>query len=179
MNGTSRLYRSTSQRMLGGVAAGLASYLRIDPNVVRLIFLVLAFVTGGGFALVYMLLWLLIPGTASTATDVHQIVNENVNDIGAQLRSFTGAKGSHGGNGGNGGNGGVAQPNGGANVAQGQLPPAGATTQHRHGNPAAALIAIGVFFLLLNLGFFRFFAWGVWWPLLLVGLGVMMISRRA
>ncbi|HEY0072335.1 MAG TPA: PspC domain-containing protein [Chloroflexia bacterium] len=173
MNGTSRLYRSTSQRMLGGVAAGLASYLGIDPNAVRLIFLVLAFVTGGGFALVYMLLWLLIPGTASTAADVHQIVNENVNDIGAQLRSLTGTKA------GTGGNGGVAQPNGGANVAQGQLPPAGATTQHRHGNPAVALIAIGVFFLLLNLGFFRFFAWGVWWPLLLVGLGVMMISRRA
>ena len=104
MNGTSRLYRSTSQRMLGGVAAGLASYFGIDPNVVRLIFLVLAFVTGGGFALVYMLLWLLIPGTASTATDVNQIVNENVTDIGAQLRSFTGTKGSHGGNVGNVGN---------------------------------------------------------------------------
>lgn len=176
MNGTSRLYRSTSQRMLGGVAAGFASYFGIDPNVVRLIFLVLTFVTGGGFALVYMLLWLLIPGTASTAADVNQVVNENIGDMGAQLRSFTGTKAT---NGGNGGNGGVAQPNGGPNPAQGQLPPNAASVQPRQGNPAVALIAIGVFFLLLNLGFFRFFAWGVWWPLLLVGLGVMMISRRA
>ncbi len=172
MNGTSRLYRSTSQRMLGGVASGLASYFGIDPNIVRIVFLVLAFITGGGFALVYMLLWLLIPGTASTATEVNQIVNENLNDIGAQLRSFTRPRG-------NGGNGGVAQPNGGVTAAQGQLPPASTSAQARQGNPAAALIAIGVFFLLLNLGFFRHFAWGVWWPLLLVGLGVLMISRRA
>ncbi|HVG00066.1 MAG TPA: DUF5668 domain-containing protein [Chloroflexia bacterium] len=96
--------------------------------------------------------------------------------MGAQLRSFTGTKAT---NGGNGGNGGVAQPNGGPNPAQGQLPPNAASVQPRQANPAVALIAIGVFFLLLNLGFFRFFAWGVWWPLLLVGLGVMMISRRA
>jgi phage shock protein PspC (stress-responsive transcriptional regulator) len=159
--------------MLGGVASGLASYFGIDPNVVRLIFLVLTFVTGGGFAFVYMLLWLLIPGTASTATDVNQIVNENLSDMGAQIRSFTGARA------GNGGNGGVGQPNGGATAAQGQLPPAGAATQSRQSNPAVALIVIGIFFLLLNLGFFRFFAWGVWWPLLLIGLGVMLVSRRA
>ena len=173
MNGTSRLYRSTSQRMLGGVAAGFAGHFGIDPNVVRLLFLVLTFVTGGGFALVYLLLWLLLPGTASTAADVSQVVNENVSDMGAQLRSFTGSRA------GNGGNGGVTQPNGGAAPTQGQLPTNATSVQPRHGNPAVALIAIGVFFLLLNLGFFRFFAWGVWWPLLLVGLGVMMISRRA
>jgi phage shock protein PspC (stress-responsive transcriptional regulator) len=162
--------------MLGGVASGLASYLGIDPNIVRIIFLVLTFITGGGFAFVYMLLWLLIPGTASTATDVNEIVNENLSDMGARVRGFTGARGAKVGNGGNGG---VAQPNGGATASQGQLPPAGASAQPRQGNPAMALIAIGIFFLLLNLGFFRFFAWGVWWPLLLVGLGVMMISRRA
>jgi phage shock protein PspC (stress-responsive transcriptional regulator) len=161
--------------MLGGVASGLASYFGIDPNIVRLIFLVLAFLTGGGFTLVYVLLWLLIPGTASTATDVNQVVNENVSDMGAQLRSFTGMRGRAG----NGGNGGASQPNGGATAAQGQLPPAGASSQPRHANPAVVLIGIGIFFLLLNLGFFRFFAWGVWWPLLLVGLGVMMINRRA
>lgn len=177
MNGTSRLYRSTSQRMLGGVAAGLANYFGIDANVVRLVFLVLALFTGGGFALVYLALWLLLPGTASTATDVSQVINENVSDMGAQFRNL-GSHGGNSGNSGNGGNGGVAQPNGGANAAQGQLPPAGASVRPRQGNPAAALIAIGVFFLLLNLGFFRFFHWGVWWPLLLVGLGVLMISRR-
>ncbi|MDQ5823208.1 MAG: PspC domain-containing protein [Chloroflexota bacterium] len=176
MNGTSRLYRSTSQRMLGGVASGLASYFGIDPNIIRIIFLVLAFITSGGFAFVYMLLWLLIPGTASTATDVNQVVNENLGDMGARLRGLTGAQA---GNGGNGGNGGVAQPNGGTVASQGQLPPAGAPAQTRHVNPAVALIAIGVFFLLLNLGFFRYFAWGVWWPLLLVGLGLMMVRRHA
>lgn len=181
MNGTSRLYRSTSQRMLGGVAAGLANYFGIDANIVRLAFLVLAFLTAGGFAFVYLLLWLLIPGTGSTATEVQQVVNENMNDMGAQFRSFTGASaGQTGpiGNGGNGGNGGAVQPNTVTNGAPAQLPQAGAPARPGQMNPAVALIAIGGFFLLMNLGFFRWFSWGIWWPLVLIGLGVLMVSRR-
>lgn len=178
MNGTSRLYRSTSQRMLGGVAAGLAGYFGIDANIVRLVFLLLAFVTAGGFAFVYLLLWLLIPGTGSTATEVNQIVNENMNDMGAQFRSFTGASA---GQTGTVGNGGAAQPNTGTNGAPAQLPQAaqpGAPAHPGQMNPATALIVIGGIFLLINLGFFRWFSWGIWWPLVLIGLGVMMVSRR-
>lgn len=46
--------------MLGGVAAGLADYLDIDPLIVRIGFVVLAFVGGSGL-LLYGAGWLLIP----------------------------------------------------------------------------------------------------------------------
>ncbi len=55
-----RLHRATRGRMLAGVAAGLADYFDIDPTLVRIAFLVLAFM--GGLAVpLYIAGWLLIP----------------------------------------------------------------------------------------------------------------------
>jgi phage shock protein C len=63
-----RLYRSRDDRMLAGVAGGMAHYLGIDPTIVRLLW-VLAFLPGGvpGF-LLYGLCWLIIPNERSAAT---------------------------------------------------------------------------------------------------------------
>jgi phage shock protein PspC (stress-responsive transcriptional regulator) len=63
-----RLYRSREDRMLAGVAGGMAEYLGIDPTIVRLLW-VLAFLPGGvpGF-LLYGLCWLIIPNDRSAAT---------------------------------------------------------------------------------------------------------------
>src|SRR5258708_7067577 len=91
MNGTSRLYRSTSEAMLGGVAAGLGNYFKIDPVLVRIGFIVLTVLTSGAFLLVYLAMWLLIPTPGSTATQPGQIVQENLNDMGARVRNFTGS----------------------------------------------------------------------------------------
>jgi phage shock protein C len=56
-----RLTRSTSNRMIAGVCAGLGEYLGIDPTVVRLL-VILAFFTGfGGIALVYLIMALVVP----------------------------------------------------------------------------------------------------------------------
>jgi len=46
--------------MLGGVAAGIASYLGVDVSVIRIAFVVLAIVGGVGIPL-YLACWLLIP----------------------------------------------------------------------------------------------------------------------
>jgi len=55
-----RLHRRRSGRMLGGVAVGLADYFDVDPVLVRVGFVVLAFV--GGLALpLYLAGWALIP----------------------------------------------------------------------------------------------------------------------
>jgi phage shock protein C len=57
-----RLYRSNRDVMLGGVAAGLAEYFNLDPTIVRLLFVLLALVTVGfPMALVYLILWIIIP----------------------------------------------------------------------------------------------------------------------
>jgi phage shock protein PspC (stress-responsive transcriptional regulator) len=55
-----RLHRGRERRMLAGVAVGLADYFDIDPTLVRVGFVVLAFM--GGLAIpVYLAGWLLIP----------------------------------------------------------------------------------------------------------------------
>ena len=55
-----RLYRSKSDRIAGGVCAGLANYLKIDVLIIRLLFIVLTLLDGVGL-LVYILLWIVIP----------------------------------------------------------------------------------------------------------------------
>jgi phage shock protein C len=57
---SSRLYRSVTDKMLGGVCAGLAKYLAIDVTIVRLFFIVLSMVGGLG-PLLYVILWVVIP----------------------------------------------------------------------------------------------------------------------
>ena len=44
-----RLYRSRTNRMLGGVAGGLAEYLQVDSALVRLAFAALVLAAGAGF----------------------------------------------------------------------------------------------------------------------------------
>ena len=55
-----RLTRSTNDRMVAGVAAGLAEYLEIDPVLIRLAFVLLTFAGGPGL-LAYLILWLIVP----------------------------------------------------------------------------------------------------------------------
>lgn len=55
-----RLYRSRSNRMIGGVCGGLGTYLAIDPNVIRLLFVLLAFAGGPGL-LLYLIMLIFVP----------------------------------------------------------------------------------------------------------------------
>src|SRR3954447_4801810 len=63
-----QLRRSRTDKMIGGVAGGLAEYSGIDPLLWRVGFVALAFAGGSG-VLVYLLLWMLMPaGPAGPAT---------------------------------------------------------------------------------------------------------------
>lgn len=55
-----RLYRSKTEKMLGGVCGGLGELLDIDPTIVRLVFVLLA-LWGGSGILIYLVLWLIAP----------------------------------------------------------------------------------------------------------------------
>lgn len=61
-----RLYRAENDKILGGVCAGLANYLRLDPAIVRIIFVLLTISWGAGF-LVYIVLWVILPTRALPA----------------------------------------------------------------------------------------------------------------
>ena len=54
------LTRSVKDRMFAGVCAGLGDYLGMDPTVVRLIFVLLFFVTGPGLLLAYLIMALIV-----------------------------------------------------------------------------------------------------------------------
>jgi len=54
------LFRSRKDRVIGGVAGGIARSLNVDPAIVRLIFALMIIVGGGGI-LLYLILWIAIP----------------------------------------------------------------------------------------------------------------------
>ena len=64
-----RLVRRTDDRVVAGVASGLADLLGLDPVLVRIGFVVLAFAGGAGI-IVYGALWLLTPEVAGGAAPV-------------------------------------------------------------------------------------------------------------
>ncbi len=64
MSNQKRLYRSTQDRMFAGVCGGIAEYLDVDPTLVRLVFVALAFMGGPG-AIVYIVLILVVPENPS------------------------------------------------------------------------------------------------------------------
>ena len=54
-----RLTRSNN-KMIGGVCAGLAEYLDLDPTIVRIVWVLMVFFAGFG-RLLYVILWLVMP----------------------------------------------------------------------------------------------------------------------
>ncbi|MCG8348791.1 MAG: PspC domain-containing protein [Chloroflexales bacterium] len=75
-----RITRSRNDRALAGVASGLATYLNIDPVLVRLGFLALSLVNGLGI-LLYVVLWVLLPNEDTCAPDTRSHVQENPNEM--------------------------------------------------------------------------------------------------
>jgi len=55
-----KLYRSRTERMIGGVCGGLGEYLNVDPTLVRLLFLFAALFGGPGI-LAYIIMLLVVP----------------------------------------------------------------------------------------------------------------------
>lgn len=55
------MYRSFTDRVFGGVCGGLGAVLRVNPWWFRAVFVALALVTSGAFALHYVILWWALP----------------------------------------------------------------------------------------------------------------------
>lgn len=56
-----RLYRSQTESVFGGVAGGVAEYLDVDPAIVRVLWALLALLTGGVFFILYIVMWVVVP----------------------------------------------------------------------------------------------------------------------
>ena len=75
-----KLYRSETDKILGGVCGGLAEYFGIDSAIVRLVF-VLILVYGGSGLLVYIILWIVLPTQSTTYTSSDDVISENSKEI--------------------------------------------------------------------------------------------------
>ena len=66
MEENKKLYRDTDNRMLGGVASGLAIYMGWDVTLVRLALVFCLFAVQGS-VLAYILAWIIVPGKYNTS----------------------------------------------------------------------------------------------------------------
>ena len=57
---TPHLHRSRADALLGGVCAGLARFIGADPALIRLAWVLAAFLGGTGL-LMYLIAWIIIP----------------------------------------------------------------------------------------------------------------------
>ena len=82
-----RLLRSRNDRIVAGVAGGVAAVFGVDPLLVRIAFLALALFNGFGL-LIYLALWLLVPNQDSAAAGSREQVRENIGEIQAAAESL-------------------------------------------------------------------------------------------
>jgi phage shock protein PspC (stress-responsive transcriptional regulator) len=76
--GPRRLTRSTKDRMVAGVAGGLAEYLNVDPIAVRIGFVVASFILAGiGGPILYLLMWAVVPEEGKTSSIASDALKSN------------------------------------------------------------------------------------------------------
>jgi phage shock protein C len=148
-----RLYRSRTDRVLGGVAAGVADYVNADPALVRIAWAILVPLTSGLALLVYIVAWIAVPEATNGARMVEPLVGDA--SLGAESRDeAVSAAGEPG---------------------TGWTAPA--PVERRDGNAGliigAGLVILGLWFLLRE--YLPGIDWGLIWPLFIVAVGGVIL----
>lgn len=73
-----KLYRSSTDNIIGGVCGGLGEYFNIDSNLLRIIFILFG-VFGAG-VVVYLILWIIFP-IKEDGDKQEDLKDEKVNDM--------------------------------------------------------------------------------------------------
>ena len=69
-----QLYKSNTNRKVAGVCGGIGEYLGIDPTIIRLGFVALSLLAGGGLA-VYIIAAIIMPDREVCFKPVENMVN--------------------------------------------------------------------------------------------------------
>lgn len=77
MNGSKVLVRPKDNRIIAGVCAGVANYVGVDVNVVRLLLAVLTIFTAGTGVLAYLVAWAVIPEEGQGTSIAEDLINKN------------------------------------------------------------------------------------------------------
>lgn len=70
-NAPKKLFRDTENGYVAGVSTGLAHYFGLDPVWMHLLWILLALVSGGTFALAYLAFWVFVPEAKTTADKLY------------------------------------------------------------------------------------------------------------
>ncbi len=89
-----KLVKSDKNRMIGGVCAGIANYVNIDPNLVRLAFALLTLASFTGPVL-YVALMLLLPAQSAQDDPPMEWLQANVEDLSQTLTQTLNRIGAH------------------------------------------------------------------------------------
>jgi phage shock protein PspC (stress-responsive transcriptional regulator) len=159
-----RLYRSRDDRVIAGVAAGVAEHIDADPSIIRIVWAMLIFLTGGLALLVYIVMAIVVPeqpvGVAAPMPG---------DPSGAVAPAPT------------------PVPEGGWVAPDGSTVPMAASTsrraRRRQRDPAdraragliGGLVLIGLGGMFLIREFIPAFDFDLWWPMMLIGLGVLLL----
>ncbi len=166
-----RLYRSTTDRKIGGVCSGIADYLDADPVIVRLVAVAMILIPGPPTLIIYLIACLVIPNQPAAAANPAAYSP-------AQQAEYVPPGGAPGG-------GAAAEPTPPPPSGNPAAAPAAGGRQGEHRGSlifGLAIFWLGILFLCLNLGIFdwRIFQWWRWrtiWPLMLIALGGWMLWR--
>ncbi|MGI9148174.1 MAG: PspC domain-containing protein [Chloroflexota bacterium] len=204
--GPRRLVRSRRERMWAGVAGGMAEYFDLDPALVRLLWVAAAVVSGGLAVPVYILAWVILPRDDRTSdTEPHawrdwsQEFHTEAQRVADEARRMAGdmRESAHSWR--------APGPTDTVPSVPGHDPATdkGAPTagysdpqpestwwydrdvernRHYRRHPRStgiALVALGVLLLAANSGLFRLVDWHLMWPLLFIGLGLMLLARQS
>ncbi|HEY8861946.1 MAG TPA: PspC domain-containing protein [Candidatus Limnocylindria bacterium] len=144
-----RLERSRTNRVISGVCGGIAEYLDIDATFVRVVMVILAFPFGIG-VLIYFVLLFLMPNPGEATPFVRSAATDQTVAV-DPANPVTPAAPR------------IVDP---------------MVVERRRNGIGLLLVAVGVVFLLGNMGAFRFVDWHYVWPLVLIALGVYLVAQR-
>jgi len=130
-----RVYRSTTEKVIGGVCGGLGEYFGIDPTWVRVLFVLSIFANGVGL-LAYLIGWIVIPRQSEPGGEAAGPGDQPATALKSQAQRM-----------------------------------------HRGAGflPGIILVVLGMVFLFDRA--FYWFDFDYIWPLVLVGIGVILIYR--
>ena len=149
MDDQKKLYLSRHDKMIMGVCGGLGEYFGIDPLVFRALFVLFTF-SGGAGIVVYIILAIITPKEPGDPQFSHEQAKDRINEFASQVK-----QGAH-------------------SMAQDLK-----TRRHNRGGLVGLIIVLFGAALLLNAVFPQhWFRWDIFWPAVIILVGLMIIVKR-
>ncbi|MBD3298102.1 MAG: PspC domain-containing protein [candidate division Zixibacteria bacterium] len=141
-----RIYRSETDKVIGGVCGGLGDYFGIDPTWIRILFVLSIFASGVGL-IAYIIGWIVIPSRREVVETVSTGADETGSPASTEQSTDTSKKEEK------------------------------SSRQGAGFLPGIILVILGMIFLFDRV--FYWFDFDYVWPMVLIGIGVILIYRAS